>query len=326
MPKRPDYYETLGVKRTASPDEIKRAYRKLAKKYHPDHNQGDPSAEEKFKEVQQAYQILHDPEKRAEYDRFGEAGVGRWATDPRGQRVYQWGGHSSVDVNDLEDLFSAFGGGGDARASVFDQFFGGFGRGQARRPMAERGADETRSILLTFDQMIHGAVVTVHLSSPQEGRSETLDVKIPPGVEEGQKIRVAGKGHPGRDAGSPGDFYLVCSIQPHPYFTRQGADLYVEVPVTVTEASLGAKIEVPSIDGPTTVTLPPGTPSGTRLRLRGHGLAKRGQQGRGDQYVSVVIVPPKELTEEERRLYTQLRDHDRSEPRSRCAWSRGTAR
>ncbi len=315
-----DYYKVLGVKRSASQEEIKRAYRKLAKRYHPDRNPDDPSAEQKFKEVQQAYQVLSHPDKRAEYDRFGEAGVGQWTTGQRGQKVYQWGTKSSVNLDDLEDLMSAFGGGG-GRASVFDQFFGGIRRGRGPAPAPTRGADEERRISLSFEQAVNGAVVSVQLSSKDDGRSETLEVKIPPGVEDGQRIRMSGRGHRGRGGGPPGDFYLVCSIQPHPYFKRRDADIYIEVPVTVAEAALGAKIEVPVIDGPVTLTLPPGTPSGAKLRLKGRGFRKRGRKEQGDQYVIINIVPPKPLTDEQRRLFEQLREQDRSDPRARCAWS-----
>ena len=326
MAKRKDYYGILGVDRSASAEQIKRAYRKLAKEYHPDRNPDDPSAEQKFKEVQQAYSILSDPQKRAEYDRFGDAAVGQWRTDPRGQRVYQWGSGSAIDMGDLEDLLSAFGGGGGGRASIFDQFF------RARRaepewetaPSPEKGADEEHRLSLSFEQAVHGAVVTVPLGSKRQGRSQNLEVKIPPGVEDGQKIRVPGKGRPGRNGGPPGDFYLICSIQPHPYFTRHGADIYVDVPVSVAEAALGARIDVPTLDGHATVTLPPGTPGGSKLRLRRGGLPAQGRAERGDQYVVVNIVPPRPLTAEQRRLFEQLHDSDPSDPRSKCAWYKGS--
>jgi len=326
LAKERDLYESLGVRRDASQDEIKRAYRKLAKQYHPDRNPDDPSAEEKFKEVQQAYDVLKDSKKRADYDQFGEVGVGQWTTSPHGQRAYHWGSQSSVNVEDLEDLFSAFGGAGPQRPSVFDQFFGGARGGRPRAPRPRRGADETRTVSLTFDQVVQGAVVTVHLSSPQSGRSETLDVRIPPGVDNGQRVRIAGKGHSGSNGGPPGDFYLQCSIGQHPYFTRDGADIYVDVPVTPIEAALGAKIDVPSLDGFTTVSLPAGTPSGTKLRLKGRGLATQNGEGHGNLYVQVAIVPPKDLTEEEKRLYEQLRDQQQSDPRAQCPWSERVSR
>ena len=319
-----DYYEILGVKRSASQDEIKRAYRKLAKQHHPDRNPDDPAAERQFTEVLQAYEVLGDPQKRSQYDRFGEAGVGQWSTNPEGRRVYQWGGDSSVNFEDLEDLMSAFGGSGGQRASVFDQFFRGTGRGRPRSA-PKRGADEEHRISLSFDQAIHGATVTVRLRSGREGRSETLEVKIPSGVQEGQRIRLRGRGQPGQDGGPRGDLHLVCSITLHEYFTRQGADIYVDVPVTVIEAVLGGEIEVPTLGGRAVVSLPPGTSSGTKLRLKGRGVLKRGDTQRGDQYVVIVIVPPKAVTDEQQRLFEQLREQETLNPRSECAWEKDSA-
>lgn len=320
MSRKLDYYEILGVSRTASADQIKRAYRKLAKKHHPDRNPGDPTAEQKFKEVQQANSILSDSKKRAEYDSFGEAGVGRWATGQRGQKVYQWGANSSVNADDLADLFSAFGGGTGRPSSPFEQIFGG---GRQQRPMPktpQRGADLQRTISLSFEQTVHGAAVDVKLHPKRNGRPETLAVKIPAGVEEGQKIRLPGRGHPGTNGGPPGDFYLVCSIRPHAYFTREGADVHLDAPVTVTEAALGATIEVPTIDGTATVKLPPGTAGGAKLRLKNCGLKRPGASGRGDQFIAIRIVPPTSLTDEQRRLFEQLSEQDRSDPRTACGW------
>jgi len=322
MPQTRDYYGILGVSRSASQDEIKRAYRAMAKKFHPDRNPNDPSAEQKFKEVQQAYNVLRDPQKRAEYDQFGEAGVGQWSTNPRGQRVYQWGSESAVNVEDLEDLMSAFGGG--RRASIFDEFFGGRQRRRKPTPAPQRGADEEKQISLSFEQAIHGATVSVRLRPGPNGPTESLEVKIPPGVEDGQKIRLKGKGHRGVNGGPPGDLLLVCSTRPHPCFTRRGGDVYLDVPVTITEAAIGAKIEVPSLDGRVTVTIPPGTPSGTKLRLRGRGVKKRGSDQRGDQYIVISIVPPTELTDEQRGLFQKLREHEPTDPRKNCGWWKET--
>jgi DnaJ-class molecular chaperone len=324
MPKRRDHYEVLGVGRSASTDEIKRAYRSLAKKYHPDRNPGDPAAEGKFKEVQHAYSVLSDPKKREQYDQFGDVAVGEWQTRPTGEQVYQWGGGSSVGVEDLEDLFSAFGGrgGGSRGEGVFEQIFGNsVRRGPSRRAgtAPRRPVDEEHPVELTFDQAVHGTTVTLDLSHGQRGR-ETIEVKIPSGVEAGQKIRVRGR-VPGHNGGPPGDLILICNVAPHPFFRRDGLDIYLDVPVSVTEAALGAKIDVPTIDGPATITLPPGTPSGSKLRLKGRGIVRRSAAERGDQYVVVQIVPPKSLSEEQRKMYEMLRGSDRQDPRSRCAWS-----
>lgn len=325
-----DFYSVLGVSRTAGDDEIKRAYRKLAKQYHPDRNPDNPEAERRFKEVQQAYNVLSDAEKRADYDRFGEVGVGRFSTDPRGQRVYQWGDQSAINIDDLEELFSAFGGGGP-RASVFDQFFGrrgGAGAASAGAPRAtapRRGEDVEKPISLSLDQVVHGAVVDVQLESRRGGRREKLEVKIPPGVEDGQKIRLPGRGHAGAHGGPPGDFLLVCSIKPHTYFRRAGADVLLDVPVSPVEATLGKKVEVPTVDGFVTVSIPPGTASGARLRLKGRGLPRRNSDERGDQLVVISIAPPKELSEELRRLYEQLGAEETDDPRSTCPWQKESA-
>jgi DnaJ-class molecular chaperone len=315
-----DYYEVLGVARTASEDEIKRAYRKLAKQYHPDRNP-DPAADAKFKEVQRAYSTLSDTEKRQQYDQFGEVGVGEWHTTPQGRRVYQWGGGgSTVGVDDLEDLFSAIGGGAKrAGGSIFEQIFGqGRGRGETWEVSEPpRVADEEREITLTFDQAVHGATMSLHLTSGRDGLRQQLEVKIPPGVEHGQRIRLRGR-VPGANGGPPADLLLRCNILPHPFFRRDGLDVSVEAPVSVTEAALGAKIDVPTLDGNAMLTLPPGTPSGTKLRLKGKGIRRGGEVG--DQYVAVQIVPPATLSEEQRQLLEQFRSLETQSVRTNSPW------
>jgi DnaJ-class molecular chaperone len=313
-----DYYEVLGVPRTASLDEIKRAYRKLAKQHHPDRNPGDPEAEQRFKEVQQAYDVLSDSNKRAEYDQFGAAGVGAWRTTPGGQRVYQWGGGSTINVDDLEDLMAAFGA-GSRRPSIFEEFFGRRA-GRGWEPAPEPGADQEFPISLSFEQAVHGATVSIRVPSATNSNSETLDVRIPPGVQDGQRIRVKGRGHPGSHGGPPGDLFLVCTVRPHAYFRRQGSDIYLDVPVTVPEAVLGAKIDVPTLDGRAVVQLPPGTGSGTRLRLKGRGVPKPAGGQRGDQYVVVQVMPKPKLTPEERELFEKLRVSEDTNPRSKLGW------
>ena len=319
MTRNRDFYQILGVSRSASQDDIKRAYRKLAKKYHPDRNPGDPSAEHKFKEVQEAYATLSRPDRRADYDQFGEAGVGRWSTSPQGQRVYQWGGGSSIDMDDLEDLMSAFGGMSGRRASVFDDLLGRR-RMRTPPPSPKRGADLEKQVTLTFDQAVQGCTIAVRLKTGRDASTQTLEVKVPPGVEHGKKIRLAGKGQPGQNGGPPGDMLLTTSIEPHPFFARQGADVYLDVPITVAEAALGARIDVPAIDGQATVTIPPGTSAGTKLRLRGRGIVKTGTAERGDQYIVVRIVVPEALSEEQKASFNRLRELDRSDPRADCNW------
>lgn len=308
-----DLYEVLGVSRTATADEVKRAYRRLAKQYHPDTNRGDATAETKFKEVQHAYSILSDKEKRARYDQYGEIGAGDFHTQPGGQRVYSWGPQGQqINVEDLEDLFSAFGGSGESPFSggPFASFFrgggGGGGRGRrARRAAPTRGQDMRRRINLSFEQAIRGVTIEVDVT-PSGGKRETIEVTIPPGVEDGQQIRVRGKGTPGADGGPAGDMYLVAAVRPHPHFRRDGRNIELDVPVTVAEAALGAKIDVPTLDGEVTLTIPPGTSSGAKLRLRSRGVPAHGNAAAGDQIVTIQIVVPKPLSEKQRELFEEL--------------------
>lgn len=320
-----DFYTILNVKRGATADEIKRAYRKLAKKHHPDRNPNNPNAEARFKDVQRAYAVLGDPEKRSQYDQFGEAGVGRVAPGPGGERVYEWGGNSKINLDDLQDLFGAFGGSSSSRASIFDQMFGGGGRRTTRRPAPQRGRDVERRVSLSLDQVVTGASVTVEVRAGANGRSETLEVKVPAGVDDGQRIRLTGKGQSGSNRGAPGDLFLICSVKPHPYFRREGSDVYVDVPISVVEAALGARIDVPTLAGSATVSVPAGTHSGAKLRLKGRGIVKRAGQGTGDLYVVIKIVPPAELTDQQRGLFEKLQAADSVDPRSQCAWNRATS-
>lgn len=322
------YYDVLGVARDASEDQIKRAYRRLAKKHHPDRNPDNPDAEAKFKEVQQAYTVLRDAKDRAQYDQYGEVGVGEWNAGPQGQRVYQWGG-SAVNVDDLEELLSAFGGGPGSRgrggpSSVFEDIFGDvFGQGgkaRTREPTASQARDETGTVELSFEQAARGATLSIKRSAGARGGTQTLDVKIPAGIEDGQRLRLKGR-VPNPHGGPPGDLYLQCRITPHRYFTRRGADVFVDVPVSVVEATLGGAIDVPSLDGTATVTLPPGTVSGTKLRLKGRGIRKRNGDGCGDQFAVIKIVPPRRLSAEQRRLFEALLDSGLPGARAAAPWA-----
>jgi len=320
-----DYYKTLGVGRGASEDQIKRAYRRLAKQYHPDRNKGDKTAGERFKQVREAYEILSDRDKRAMYDRFGRVDVGAGTTP--GARAYRWsgtGGPGGVefDIGDLEDLFGQAGGGRSSVADVFEGFFrtgGRTGRGARGRRYAEaHGADVEHEVQLSFEQAIHGTVLQLTRTGP-EG-DQTIQARIPPGVNDGQRIRLRGRGQPGMGGGAAGDLYIICRVRPHRYFRREGSDIYLDLPIGFDEAALGAKVTIPTIDGPTTVTVPPATSSGTKLRLKGKGVrhAKTGQ--RGDQYAVVKIVLPKQLTERQRELFEQLRKTLAANPRQGLDW------
>lgn len=338
MPER-DYYEILGVPRTASADEIKKAYRKLAKQYHPDRNPGNKSAESRFREVQAAYDVLGDPQKRKNYDQWGHAGAGAgaapggasgWRAGPGGERVYTWrsGGGPDIPIEDLEDLFGAFAQARQGRAGgggIFEELFGGR-RARRRHPGAgpaepPAGRDIEHQVELTFDQAIRGTTLDLRLSPVGgQGSAETISVRIPPGVADGQRIRVKGKGLPGGFGVPPGDLYIVARVAPHPYFRRVENDIYLDLPLTITEATLGAKVQIPTLQGRTVLTVPPGTASGAKLRLKGQGVKPAGGKPPGDQYVVVRIVPPKNLTPRQRELLEEFRQTGEGNPRENVGW------
>lgn len=329
MPER-DYYEILGVARNATPDQIKRAYRKLAKQYHPDRNPGDKSAEARFKEVQGAYEVLSDPEKRKLYDQFGHAGPRGgstgWRAGPSGPRVYTWksGGGPDIPIEDLDDLFSVFAAGGRRRSghgSIFEEFFKSAGRrGSQTAEPPEAGPDVEHPVNLTFDQAVHGTRLDLTLTDPHTGAARQFTVKVPAGVADGQRIRIRGKGGVG-GAGLPsGDLYIVCRVAPHPYFRREGNDIYLDLPLTVSEAALGARVEIPTLNGRTTLTVPPGTPSGAKLRLKDQGVRPAGNKPPGHLYAVVRIVPPRHPTPEQRELFEKLRQTERESPRTGLGW------
>jgi len=282
-----DFYKILGVSKEVSPEELKKVYRKLARKYHPDSNPGDAKAEAKFKEVTEAHSILSDPAQRAEYDqiramgsgaRFTAGGQGRGFEDAfRGPYGGQGGGFPQGNFEDL--LGGMFGGGTFGRASGGYRGWGGPSKGQ----------DIVSTVVVDFFEALHGDTMTLQLPS-----GNSVKVKIPAGVADGQKIRIRGKGHGSPDGGDPGDVVLTVTVGKHPVFERDGLNVRLQVPVTFTEAVLGATIEVPTIDGdPVKLKVAPGTPSGRILRVKGRGV-KTGK-GQGDLLAEIMVAVPTHL-------------------------------
>ena len=311
-----DYYDILGVSRQATAAQIKSAYRKLARKYHPDVNKS-AGATDKFKEATEAYDVLSDPKKRKVYDQFGHAGLSGQAH--AGPGAYG-PGPGGFGVN-IEDIFGA-GSSGFVGMSLDDILNALHGRAGQARAAKTCGRDMEYEITLDFLQAINGAATTIRVQRGGDraglGRMETLEVKIPPGVRDGQRIRLRGKGQIA--PGGNGDLYIVTRIRQHPYFRREGNDIYIDLPISITEAALGAKVDVPTIDGMTTVKIPAGTGGSRRLRLRGKGAAKPGGGGRGDQYVVIKIVPPQKLSDRQTELLRELQSIDQTDLRRSAPW------
>lgn len=363
-----DYYKTLGVSRNATEKEIKAAYRKLARKYHPDVNPGEPGAEERFKEISEAYEVLSDPEKRQKYDAFGSqweaAGAGGGFTFRQG------GGPGGVNFD--------FDTGGAHWEDLLGSFFGG-GAQQRTRARQQRGTDLQYEIEVTLEEAFQGGerrftitapdmCPTCHGSGAEPGasldtcsqcqgsgrgvswrgfslggdvcdrchgtgkipsqrchtcrgagqveRPRAVTVTIPKGVDDGNKLRVAGQGNPGEHGAPAGDLYLNVKMRPHPLFERKGDDLYVELPVTFAEAALGGEVEVPTVTGKVTMKIPPGVQSGQQLRLTGQGMPRR-SGGSGNLYARIKVTVPRNLTDEERGLIEKLRELRKENPRER---------
>jgi molecular chaperone DnaJ len=296
-----DYYKVLGVPKTATKDEIKKSYRKLAQKYHPDANKEDATAEAKFKEITEAHSVLANDEKRKEYDefrRYADAGVGG---GPFGFRP--GGGRSNVrvnvgDIGDLEDIL------GD-RGGLFEDLLGGFGFRDSQT--ARRGHDLETEVRLSFEDATNGTTTTL----PQGTK-----VKIPAGVGDGARIKIAGKGGASQNGGSAGDLYVRVRVEPHPIFGRSATgDLTVKVPVTIAEAALGTKVEVPTLDGSVTVKVPAGTQDGKKLRVRGRG-GPTAKGGNKDLLVTIEVHVPNKLSKKEKQLLEQFAEMHSESPRA----------
>ncbi len=293
-----DYYKTLGVAREAPPEEIRKAYKKLAKKYHPDARPDDKEAVEMFKRVQEAFDVLGDPEKRKHYDEFGTRVPFGAGPQARGQATR--GGPI-----DLSDLFSFDTGGSVDLGDLFGAGFPQGGRSTRAPRRARRGGDLQTAAEIPFATAIQGGEHELQLE--HQGRRERISVKIPAGVETGSVIRLTGQGEPAPKGGEPGDLLITIRVAAHPWFRREGNNLLIDLPITVSEAALGAKIDVPTLsEGLVTLTIPPGTSSGARLRLRGKGAPDRVLKQRGDQLVVVKIVVPQKLDARARTLFEEL--------------------
>ena len=356
-----DYYQVLGVSKEAALPDIKKAYRKLARKYHPDLNPGDKTAEARFKEIQEAYSVLSDPKKRAQYDQFGDlggvpqgAGAGPGAPGGPGFEGFDFSDYGSSTFRDFfENLFSGGGprgaqavpGGPDRGEDLqyamqlgFEDAIhgvqtkirvsrqasceacGGTGRaaGARRRPCPTCGGSGRGTVQRGFMkfsgacQACGGTGQAPGEACPKCGGpgavqiSDLIAVRIPAGVDNGSKVRVPGRGNAGRNGGPPGDLFIVIEVAPHAYFRREGATISVRVPISVPEATLGAKIEVPTLWGKTTIRIPPGTKSGQKFRIREQGAPVPGRKGRGDEYAEVYIVPPPFDNERIREMMKEL--------------------
>ncbi len=328
-----DYYEILGVSRTASQEDIRKAYRQLARQYHPDVNK-DPDASQRFSEVTEAYDVLSDAEKRKQYDRFGRAGVGASAAGggagpgPDGGSRVHWstgGGAQGFDPGELNDIFEGiFGGGGGMGGSPF----GAGARGQARPggpgfrsaagPTPRAGRDVSHTVTVTFMTAAFGGTENLRLTA-EGGRTRDIEVRIPPGIEPGAKLRVRGQGHPGSHGGKAGDLILTVNVGKHPYFRREGLNTLLDVPISIAEAALGAELSIPLLEGTADLRIPPGTSSGRKLRLRGKGI--KSADGRVGDFLAVVqIAAPEPLSEKARRAIETLVS-ELQNPRDSAPWA-----
>ncbi len=311
-----DYYELLGVKRGAPGDEIKRAFKKLARKYHPDVNPGDDKAEDRFKEISEAYAVLSDKEKRRKYDAMGHAAFSGGSP---------WGELGAPQ--NVEDILREFGI-GDIFGSIFGGGRGGRGQGGSgfwgsSRPQGPaKGADVNYSMEIGFDDALKGMSTTITVpkieikNGSMHRGTERIQVKVPPGVSNGSKIRLAGKGEPSPDGGPPGNLFIITRVRGHEFFERKGDNLHLTLPISLGEAVLGARVEIHTYEGPTKMTIPPCTQSGQTFRLGGKGAPRLKGKGKGDLYVTAQVQMPKLLDEQSQELIREFERKNPSDPRS----------
>jgi curved DNA-binding protein len=301
-----DYYQILGVRKTADPEEIKKAYRKLALKYHPDRNPNNPTAEEKFKKISEAYAVLSDQEKRKQYDSFG--------SDQFSQRFSREDIFRDFDINQiLRDLGFGGGGPGAGRRGSFsfrgnDPFSNLFGqRNQDYYHAMQKGSDLQYNLNITLEESVFGADKKLALQRDQ--KVDEVNVKIPSGISTGKKLRLSGKGNPGMQGGPPGDLYLNVNVVSHPIFARDGNDIHIEKSITFTQAVMGTSIDVPTIDGTIKrIKIPAGAQNGIKIRMKGYGApALRGTGStKGDQYVKISVEVPRKITDKQLQLIKKL--------------------
>jgi curved DNA-binding protein len=288
-----DYYEILGLKKGASPDEIKKAFRKLAVKFHPDKNPGDKKAEDRFKEINEAYAVLSDPEKKSQYDQFGSTGFH--------QRYSQEDIFRGFNANDIFREFNL--GGDDVFSRIFGMGGGGFRQGGGYN-MSRKGQDFEMELPLSFMEAFSGGEKRVSFS--REGRSEEVSVKIPAGIDSGARLRLAGKGGAGTGGGPNGDIYLDIVVRPDQKYRREGADIIMPQQIPFSQACLGGSLDIATLDGAKRIKTPAGLQPGTKIRLKGLGFPQPGKSGRGDFFVEIVVAVPQSLSARQKELVENL--------------------